>query len=156
MRECTRDAPAMRLGACVDGGARTPPAPLGGMTRRDNKPLFRCTNVARVALLDARGRHMRSAATPSEQLLWSRLSGRKLGVTFRRQVPLLGRFIADFLAPTQRLVIEVDGAYHEQRARADAIRDAVLGRAGYRVLHFEALRVEREIETVIARIKAEL
>jgi very-short-patch-repair endonuclease len=73
---------------------------------------------------------------------------------FRRQVPLLGRFIADFLAPAERLVVEVDGAYHAQRARADAGRDAVLEHAGYRVLRFEAECVEREIEVVIARIRA--
>jgi len=101
---------------------------------------------------------MRFALTPSEQLLWSQLSGRMLGVVFRRQVPLLGRFIADFLAPARRLVIEIeiDGAYHVQRARADAARDAVLRRAGYRVLRFEAQLVEREIEAVVARIRAEL
>ena len=126
------------------------------MTRSDNKPLFRSASEGRTALLDARGRQMRFALTPSEQLLWSRISARKLGVVFRRQVPLLGRFIADFLAPAQRLVIEVDGAYHEQRTRADAVRDAVLQRAGYRVLRFEAERLEHEIEAVVACIQAEL
>ena len=125
------------------------------MTRSDNKPLFRSFSEGRAALLDARGRQMRFALTPSEQLLWSRLSGRKLGVVFRRQVPLLGRFIADFLAPARRLVVEVDGAYHEQRVRADAARAAVLQRAGCRVLRFEVRRVEREIEAVVACIRAE-
>ncbi|MES1173194.1 MAG: DUF559 domain-containing protein [Myxococcales bacterium] len=38
----------------------------------------------------------------SEQLLWQRIRGRRLGAVFRRQVPFLGRFIADFLAPAQR------------------------------------------------------
>ena len=99
---------------------------------------------------------MRFALTASEQLLWSRISGRQLGVVFRRQVPLLGRFIADFLAPAQRLVVEVDGAYHAERARADANRDAVLRRAGYRVLRFRAEIVAREIEAVVACIRAAL
>ena len=69
------------------------------MTRTDNKPLFHCSSEGRIALLEARGRQMRFALTPSEQLLWCQLSGRKMGVVLRRQVPLLGRFIADFLAP---------------------------------------------------------
>jgi len=99
---------------------------------------------------------MRYALTPSEQLLWSRLSGRKLGVVFRRQVPLLGRSIADFLAPSRRLVVEVDGAYHYERRRADTARDAVLERAGYRVLRFDAQMVALEIELVVARVRAEL
>jgi very-short-patch-repair endonuclease len=47
-----------------------------------------------------------------------------------RQVPLLGRFIADFLAPARHLVVEVDGGYHQRRIQADAVRDAVLERAG--------------------------
>jgi len=67
---------------------------------------------------------------------------------FRRKVPLLGRFIADFLAPVQRLVVEVDGGYHLQRLRADAARDGVLVHAGCRVLRFEARLVD-EIEAVV-------
>jgi very-short-patch-repair endonuclease len=71
---------------------------------------------------------MRHSLTPSEQLLWARIHGQRLGVVFRRQVPLLGRFIVDFLALTQRLVVEVDGGYHAEQARADARRDAALER----------------------------
>jgi hypothetical protein len=39
---------------------------------------------------------MRLAPTGSEQLLWQAIRGRRLGVQFRRQVPLGGRYIADF------------------------------------------------------------
>jgi very-short-patch-repair endonuclease len=52
---------------------------------------------------------MRQAPTYSEAALWRALRASQLGVVFRRQVPVLG-FIVDFLAPAQRLVIEVDGA----------------------------------------------
>ena len=97
---------------------------------------------------------MRAALTASEQLLWSHIRGRRLRVVFRRQVPLLGRFIADFLAPAERLVVEVDGAYHAERARADARRDAALARAGYRVFRVEAELVSRDTEAVLARIRA--
>jgi very-short-patch-repair endonuclease len=41
-------------------------------------------------------------------------------------------------------------------ARADAVRDAVLQRAEYRVLRFEARLIECEIEAVVALIRAEL
>jgi very-short-patch-repair endonuclease len=99
---------------------------------------------------------MRSALTPSEQFLWSRICARQLGVVFRRQVPLLGRFIADFYAPAARLVVEVDGAYHAGRVRADARRDAVLVRAGYRVLRFQAESVWCDPDAVVARIRCAL
>ena len=52
------------------------------------------------------------AAEGPTACLWARIRGRPLGVAIRQQVPLLGRFIADFYAPARRLVIEVDGAYH--------------------------------------------
>jgi very-short-patch-repair endonuclease len=155
MREGARDVPAQSIRLVVRRGAGTPPAPFGGMTRSNSKPLVR-QSAARVALLEERARGMRWAPTPSEQLLWARLRGRRLGVVFRRQVPLGGRFIADFLAPAERLVLEVDGAYHAERVRADARRDAELARAGYRVLRFEAVLVMREIETVLTRIRAAL
>jgi very-short-patch-repair endonuclease len=79
-----------------------------------------------------------------------------LGVVFRRQVPLLGRYIADFLAPAQRLVIEVDGAYHAERGRADARRDAALERAGYRIVRLEASLVVSDIEQALSTIRASL
>ena len=92
---------------------------------------------------------MRASLTPSEARLWARIRGRRLGVVFRRQVPLLGRFIADFLAPAERLVIEVDGGRHAEQARADARRDAVLARAGYRVLRLDAALVVQDIDAAV-------
>ena len=129
---------------------------LVGMTRTDNKPLFRNRNAARSALLDERARDMRASLTPPEAVLWARIRGRRLGVVFRRQVPLLGRFIADFLAAAERLVIEVDGGHHAEQAGADARRDAVLARAGYRVLRLDAALVVRDIEAAISLVRAAL
>ena len=97
---------------------------------------------------------MRGSPTSTEELLWARIRCRRLGVIIRRQVPLLGRFIADFLAPAQRLVIEVDGAYHAERARADARRHAALVRAGYRVLRLNASLVTRDIDSALGFIRA--
>ena len=108
------------------------------------------------ALLAERARSMRRCATASEQCLWQAISGRKLGVSFRRQVPVAGRFVADFLAPSVRLVIEVDGGSHCGRERADARRDRALERAGYRVLHLEAELVLRDLPEAVRRIRAAL
>jgi very-short-patch-repair endonuclease len=77
-------------------------------------------------------------------------------LVFRRQVPLLGRFIADFLAPAQRLVIEVDGAYHGERGAADARRDAALERAGYRVARLSTSLIASDISGALAVIRAAL
>jgi very-short-patch-repair endonuclease len=52
-------------------------------------------------------------------VLWQAIRDGRLGVQFRRQVPV-GRYIVDFLAPRERLVVEVDGGYHTARVAADA------------------------------------
>ena len=66
---------------------------------------------------------MRHALTPSETALWSALRGGALGVTFRRQVPINGCFIGDFVASSVKLVVEVDGSWHHTRRTADVRRD---------------------------------
>ena len=98
----------------------------------------------------------RQEPTPSEARLWSALKARQLGVQFRREVPLAGRYIVDFCAPSVRLVVEVDGRCHESRPRADARRDAELRRLGYRVLRVAAELVMRELPTVVALVRATL
>ena len=96
---------------------------------------------------------MRQAPTDSEARLRRALRASQLGVAFRRQVPVLG-FIADFYAPSVRLIVEVDGGYHAERLRADERRDRKLARAGYRTLRVSAERVTRDLPAVVAEIAA--
>jgi len=98
----------------------------------------------------------RQELTPSEARLWSALKARQLGVQFRREVPLAGRYIVDFCAPSVRLVVEVDGACHGSRPRADARRDAELRGLGYRVLRVQAALVMRDLPAVVALVRASL
>ncbi|MBK9002254.1 MAG: DUF559 domain-containing protein [Myxococcales bacterium] len=56
-------------------------------------------------LIIARAREMRFALTDTEEMLWRELRGGRLGVAFRRQVPV-GRYVVDFLAPSVKLVVE--------------------------------------------------
>jgi very-short-patch-repair endonuclease len=109
------------------------------------------------AVVKARARAMRPAPTASEAVLWAALSGRKLGVTFRRQVPLLGgRYITDFYAAEARLVVEVDGAWHATRRAADARRDSALQVAGCRVVRLEAELVLQDLGAAVERIRKAL
>jgi hypothetical protein len=55
--------------------------------------------LSRQRLIQARAHGLRSSVTPSEMLLWSCLRARQLGVQFRRQVPLLNRFVVDWWCP---------------------------------------------------------
>jgi guanylate kinase len=95
----------------------------------------------------------RRAPTESEARLWEALRGGKLGVAFRRQVPVGGRYIADFLARAVRLVVEVDGGSHMGRKQRDRRRDACLQRCGYRVLRLDAALVLRDLAQAVALVR---
>jgi very-short-patch-repair endonuclease len=113
-------------------------------------------SASRKQLLDARAHGLRHAPTASEAKLWAELSAGKLGIAFRRQVPIGHRYIVDFLAPALKLVVEVDGSAHEHRGRADARRDEWLRRRGYRVVRVEADAVMRDLAAVVARVVADV
>lgn len=102
-------------------------------------------------LLQERAYFMRHNLTDTECILWRQLSGKKLGVAFRRQVPI-GNYIADFVAPAANLIVEVDDRSHEMRRTADARRDRHLARLGYRVLRIDAELVRRNVLEAVALI----
>ena len=106
-------------------------------------------------LIQLRARQHRCLLTDTEQRLWAELRGCRLGVWFRRQVPL-GRFIVDFLAPSRRLVVEVDGPYHLLRPASDARRDQQLQRLGFRTLRIDANLVRRDVAAAVALVRAAL
>ena len=93
-------------------------------------------------------------APPSPKLAFGPRSRRaQLGVSFRRQV-LIGGFIADFCAPSRKLVVEVDGGYHRRKPRADESRDRKLLRLGYRVVRVSAELVMRDLPAAVAAVRA--
>ncbi|MBK7581330.1 MAG: DUF559 domain-containing protein [Myxococcales bacterium] len=103
-------------------------------------------------LIIARAREVRFAMTETEEILWRELSGGRLGVAFRRQVPI-GRYVADFAALSVKLVVEVDGGYHSLRRAADARRDRDFARWGYRVVRVGADEVRADVRAVLARVR---
>ena len=86
-------------------------------------------------------RRLRRSQTLAESKLWTIVRGRRLhGFKFRRQVPV-DRYFADFLCREASLIVELDGASHEEREMHDALRTEVLERCGFRVLRFDNERV---------------
>ena len=91
-------------------------------------------------------RQLRRESTPAERFAWSLLRRRgMLGLKFRRQHVLRG-FIVDFYCPQLRLVLELDGAPHDDPACVgyDLARTAFLVEIGYRVLRLHNREVSRE------------
>lgn len=82
-----------------------------------------------------RARHLRREMTPPEKVLWKAL--RKPDLGFRRQTPI-GRYIADFVHLPAKIVIELDGGWHDlpEAQLHDERRDAWLKGQGFRVLRF--------------------
>lgn len=67
--------------------------------------------------------------------MWNALKARRLGgYKFVRQFPL-GPYFVDFVCREKRLVVEIDGSQHVDKA-GDRIRDGYMCDAGYRVIRF--------------------
>jgi lysyl-tRNA synthetase class 2 len=83
-----------------------------------------------------RAHAMRHDAAPAEKKLWCLLRDRQLsGFKFRRQHRLAG-YIADFYCHDARLVVELDGDSHGDRAAYDGRRSTRIERRGHRVIRF--------------------
>jgi very-short-patch-repair endonuclease len=102
----------------------------------------------------ARAKQLRRAMTRAETLLWRHLKAHRLAALgFRRQSPM-GNYIADFVAHSRKLVVEVNGESHdfESRLRHDERRDQWFASRGYRVLRFTNDDVMRNLEGVVLAI----
>jgi very-short-patch-repair endonuclease len=101
-------------------------------------------------------RALRKHATKAEDILWERLrASRFQGAKFRRQVPF-DRFVVDFYCHAAKLAVELDGKQHEWLADYDAARTEVLERLGVRVVRFTNAEVCNDLDSVLARVYAEL
>src|SRR5438874_3505827 len=91
-----------------------------------------------------RARELRRVSTPAERRLWECLRDRRLhGLKFRRQQPLYG-YIVDFYCAERRLVVELDGAVHQdpEQQSYDEYRTRQLHERGLTVLRFRNGEVE--------------
>jgi very-short-patch-repair endonuclease len=135
----------------------TPPLKGRGLTpQEDNKRLGEKPNVGRgkdwglsaerLAELHKRAAEMRRNPTEPEKRLWRYLSNSQLeGYKFRRQ-SVIGYYIADFVCPSARLIVEVDGDTHD--ATKDRLRDDKLAEFGFRVLRVTNAEVLHNMDGV--------
>jgi len=96
--------------------------------------------------------------TQAERRLWSALRNRRAGgFRFRRQHQI-GFYIVDFFCPETGLIIEADGAQHDDDEQAwyDYRRTQWLKTKGYRVLRFRNLDVLHHPYQVIQTIEEAL
>jgi very-short-patch-repair endonuclease len=101
-------------------------------------------------------RALRKHQTPPEEALSDRLRGSRFhGAKFRRQVPF-DRFTVDFYCHAAKLAVELDGKQHEWFSDYDAGRTEILERLGPHIVSFTNAEVSDDLDSVLARIRAEL
>ncbi len=99
---------------------------------------------------------LRTNQTEAEQRLWYHLRAHRfMGLKFKRQKPM-GRYVVDFVCMERRLIIELDGGQHAERASYDKIRDEWLRTQGYTVLRFWNNDVMQQLENVLEQIRSTL
>lgn len=77
--------------------------------------------------------------TKAEKALWQMIRRKSIhGYTFNRQRPVL-HYIADFMCKELKLIVEVDGFYHDDPAQKakDKRRDKALNDVGFTILRFK-------------------
>ncbi len=101
------------------------------------------------------GRELRQSSTKAEKILWGYLRNSKLdGLKFRRQHPV-DKFIADFYCHKKKLVVELDGAVHDEKMNVqyDEARSYELKGSGIKVIRFRNSEVENNIAFVLKEIR---
>ena len=96
-------------------------------------------------------RYLRANMTKAEKELWYRLNRDQLGVHFRRQHPV-GPYIVDFAAVRPRLVVEVDGPTHFNRAQ-EVLRETEIIDRGWNILRFSNDQVFSDVEAAVDKIR---
>ncbi len=102
-------------------------------------------------------RMLRREQTEAEQSMWQFLRNKNLGVKFRRQHPL-DKFVADFFCFERKLIVEIDGGYHDlpdEKAKDDE-RTKVLNALGYKVIRFKNEEVLNNLKGVLDTLKQEI
>lgn len=101
-----------------------------------------------------RVRELRTKSTWPEKIVWSIVRAHRLGgLKFQRQHPI-GPYVVDFYCHEKRLVIEIDGGSHEERAVEDGERTAYLEQQGlrvYRVTNQDVMSDKEAVAMGIAR-----
>ena len=105
--------------------------------------------------LFSKAQFLRRNETIAEKLLWEKLRNNQLeGLKFRRQHPV-NIYIADFYCHKFKLIIELDGDYHnqEEQKQKDEVRTEVLRLNDLKIIRFKNEEVEQDINQVLITIK---
>ena len=103
--------------------------------------------------LKERARELRKAGMLHETLLWTQLKKKNFkGLDFDRQ-KIIGNYIVDFFCAEKHLVIEADGASHQDNEEHDKQRDDFLENLGITIIRISAKDILNNIEGVMELLR---
>lgn len=155
MKEMQSNWIGKSYGAELEFGIRLTPSPSpggeGGRTARQ----FKTVDKSYWGILKKYGRENRKDPTEAEDILWQRLRNNKLGAKVRRQHAIQG-YIVDFAILEVKLVVEVDGEYHneEEQRLYDEARTNFLNELEIDLIRFSNDEVINNTDDVVKKIKA--
>ncbi|GMU96936.1 endonuclease domain-containing protein [Ignavibacterium album] len=105
-------------------------------------------------------RELRKNSTKAERIFWEQVRNRRFcGKKFYRQYPIFhditGKetfFIADFFCFEEKLIVELDGRYHQYRLKEDEERTKILNHLGLSVIRFTNDEIENDLESVLLKL----
>jgi very-short-patch-repair endonuclease len=98
---------------------------------------------------------LRARETEAEKVLWTRLSKNQVkGFRFKRQHPI-SYYITDLYCHKAKLVIEIDGGYHDNpdQMKYDLDRTTALQDLGIKVIRFSNKDVLERLNWVVQEIE---
>lgn len=132
-------------------------APSDSPEGEEKKPQYQTARKSEYELLKKNAKELRRFSTEAESALWEMLRANQLGEKFRRQ-HIINDIIVDFVCLSKKLVIEVDGGYHDKPKvqELDNLKTSILNELGYKVIRFTNDEVLVNIDSVIETIKGAL
>jgi chorismate synthase len=100
----------------------------------------------------------RQKSTEAEEIIWEEVRNRKIDDNkFRRQHSVHG-YIPDFVCLEKKLIIEIDGGYHDSEAqqKLDEFRNRWLAENGYSIIRFTNEEVLKNSTSVVKKIREKL
>ncbi len=100
-------------------------------------------------------RQLRERSTVAERLMWDKLKSKQFKVyKFRRQHPI-HKFIVDFYCHKLKLIIEIDGKYHdsEKQKNEDFKRSELLQFQGLKEIRFTNEEIINDFESVLKKLE---
>ncbi|QTY27859.1 class I tRNA ligase family protein [Flavobacterium sp. CS20] len=135
---------------------KPPKSPEGGLS---DSPGYQTARKSSYHLLKEKAKSRKNNPTQAEEVLWECLKGKKLGGYKFRREHVIDEYIADFVCLDKKLIVEVDGGYHnDPKIREnDEFRSKFLKENfGYNVIRFTNEEVLGKIDLVIDKIEEAL